>query len=144
MTENEKLTRRTSLLRLAGLAAAAGSGAAWKVEPASAGPKAVSAGLVTCVLTPELTEGPYYVAGEKIRRDITEGKPGVALLLHLTVMNASTCALVKNAAVEIWHCDALGVYSGAVANNPGTNFLRGIQRTNAKGVATFATIYPGF
>jgi len=144
MTENEKLTRRTSLLRLAGLAAAAGSGAAWKVESADAGPKAVSAGLVKCVLTPELTEGPYYVAGEKIRRDITEGKPGVALLLNLTVMNASTCALVKNAAVEIWHCDALGVYSGAIANNPGTNFLRGMQRTNAKGVATFKTIYPGF
>jgi protocatechuate 3,4-dioxygenase beta subunit len=126
MTENERLTRRTSLLRLAGLAAAAG------------------AGLVKCVLTPELTEGPYYVAGEKIRRDITEGKPGVALLLNLTVMDASTCGLVKNAAVEIWHCDALGVYSGAVANNPGTNFLRGMQRTNATGVATFKTIYPGF
>jgi protocatechuate 3,4-dioxygenase beta subunit len=104
----------------------------------------VSAGLVKCVLTPELTEGPYYVAGEKIRRDITEGEPGVALLLNLTVVNASTCALVKNAAVEIWHCDALGVYSGAVANNPGTNFLRGMQRTNAKGVATFKTVYPGF
>ncbi len=59
MTENEKLTRRTSLLRLAGLAAAAGTGAAWKVESAAAGPKAVSAGLVKCVLTPELTEGPY-------------------------------------------------------------------------------------
>src|SRR4029079_13839209 len=144
MTENEKLTRRTSLLRLAGLAAAAGTGAAWKVESPAAGRKAVSAALVKCVLTPELTEGPYYVAGEKIRRDITEGEPGVALLLNLTVMNAATCALVKSAAVEIWHCDALGVYSGAVANNPGTNFLRGMQRTNAKGVATFKTIYPGF
>jgi protocatechuate 3,4-dioxygenase beta subunit len=144
MTDRERLTRRTSLLRLAGLAAAAGTGAAWKVESAAAGPKAVAEGLVTCVLTPELTEGPYYVAGEKIRRDITEGKPGTALLLSLTVMNASTCGLVKNAAVEIWHCDALGVYSGAVANNPGTNFLRGMQRTNTKGVATFKTIYPGF
>ena len=41
-------------------------------------------------------------------------------------MNASTCKPVKNAAVEIWHCDAGGVYSGAVANNPGTNFLRGV------------------
>jgi protocatechuate 3,4-dioxygenase beta subunit len=144
MTEQERITRRRSLLRLAGLAAAAGAGAAWNVGSADAGPKAVANGLVTCVLTPELTEGPYYVAGEKIRRDITEGKPGTALLLSLTVMNASTCRLVKNAAVEIWHCDALGVYSGAVANNPGTNFLRGMQRTNAKGVATFKTIHPGF
>jgi protocatechuate 3,4-dioxygenase beta subunit len=51
---------------------------------------------------------------------------------------------VKNAAVDIWHCDALGVYSGAVAGNSGTNFLRGVQKTNAKGVASFKTIYPGF
>ena len=51
---------------------------------------------------------------------------------------------MRNAAVDVWHCDALGVYSGAVADNPGTNFLRGIQKTNAKGVATFKTIYPGF
>lgn len=121
----EKLTRRASLLKFAGLAAA---GSAWHLETAdAAGPLAVSSGLVKCVLTPELTEGPYYVAGEKIRRDITEGKPGAPLQLHLTVVNASTCRPVKNAAVEIWHCDALGVYSGAVANNPGTNFLRGMQ-----------------
>jgi protocatechuate 3,4-dioxygenase beta subunit len=144
MTDQEKLTRRGSLVRLAGLAAAGGA-AAWGIESADgAGPQAVSAGLVKCVLAPELTEGPYYVDGEKLRRDITEGRPGTPLQLDLTVINAATCKVVKNAAVDIWHCDASGVYSGAVANNPGTNFLRGIQRTNAKGVATFRTIYPGF
>jgi protocatechuate 3,4-dioxygenase beta subunit len=141
-------TRRGSLIRLAGLASLAAGGAAWHLEDAAdasgAGPLAVSAGLVSCVLTPELTEGPYYVAGEKLRRDITEGKAGTALLLNLTVVNASTCKPVKNAAVDIWHCDALGVYSGAIANNSGTNFLRGVQRTNAKGIATFKTIYPGW
>jgi protocatechuate 3,4-dioxygenase beta subunit len=145
--ENERLTRRGSLLRLAGIAAAAGGGAAWRLENADAagsGPLAVSSGLVSCVLTPELTEGPYYVSGEKLRRDITEGKAGTPLLLNLTVVNASTCKVVRNATVDIWHCDALGVYSGAIANNPGTNFLRGIQKTNAKGIATFKTIYPGF
>ena len=104
----------------------------------------MSSGLVSCVLTPELTEGPFYVADEKLRRDITEGKPGMPLLLNLTVVNASTCKLIKNATVDIWHCDALGVYSGAIANNDGTNFLRGIQKSNAKGVATFKTIYPGW
>jgi hypothetical protein len=146
-SEGERLTRRGSLLRLAGIAAAAGGGAAWRLDSADAagsGPLAVSSGLVSCVLTPELTEGPYYVAGEKLRRDITEGKAGTPLLVNLTVVNASTCKPVKNAAVDIWHCDALGVYSGAVANNAGTNFLRGVQRTNAKGVATFKTIYPGW
>jgi protocatechuate 3,4-dioxygenase beta subunit len=145
--ENERLTRRGSLLRLAGIAAAAGGGAAWRLDSADAagsGPAAVSSGLVACILTPELTEGPYYVAGEKIRRDITEGKAGTPLLLDLTVINATTCKAVKNASVDIWHCDAVGVYSGAIANNAGTNFLRGVQKTNANGVATFKTIYPGW
>jgi hypothetical protein len=144
--ENERLTRRGTLLRLAGIAAAAGGVGALRLDDAdgASGPLAVSSGLVKCVLTPELTEGPYYVAGEKLRRDVTEGKAGTALLLRLTVVNASTCKPVKNASVEIWHCDAGGVYSGAVANNPGTNFLRGVQKTNATGVATFKTIYPGW
>jgi hypothetical protein len=146
--DHNRFTRRGSLIRLAGLAAAAGSGGAvWKLGDADAsgsGPLAVSSGLVSCVLTPELTEGPYYVAGEKLRRDITEGKAGTPLLLNLTVVNASTCKPVQNAALDIWHCDALGVYSGAIANAPGTNFLRGVQKTNAKGIATFKTIYPGW
>jgi protocatechuate 3,4-dioxygenase beta subunit len=138
---------RASLLRLAGLAAAAGGTAAWKVtdsDGAASGPLAVSSGLVTCVLAPELTEGPYYVPNERLRRDITEKKAGVSLLLGLTVVNASSCKTIRNAAVDIWHCDALGQYSSDLAGNPGTNFLRGVQRTNAKGVATFRTIYPGF
>ena len=145
MTEHETgLTRRESLLRLAGAAALVGMGGAWKLataEAAGSGTDAVSQGLVKCVLTPELTEGPYYVSGEKLRRDITEGKPGTALLLTLAVLNARTCKVVKGATVEIWHCDAGGVYSGAVANNPGTNFLRGGQKTNANGIAQ---IYPGW
>jgi protocatechuate 3,4-dioxygenase beta subunit len=144
--EPKRLTRKESLLRFAGVAAAVGGGAAWKLneEADAAGPLAVSSGLVACVLTPELTEGPYFVDGEKLRRDITEGKPGLPLQLSLKVVNASTCKVVKNASVDIWHCDASGAYSGAVANNPGTNFLRGVQRTNAKGIASFKTIYPGF
>jgi protocatechuate 3,4-dioxygenase beta subunit len=144
--EPKRITRRESLLRFAGVAAAVGGGAAWKLEndADAAGPLAVSSGLVSCVLTPELTEGPYYVDNEKLRRDITEGKSGTPLLLNLKVLNASTCKPVKSAVVDIWHCDAEGVYSGAVANNPGTNFLRGLQKTNAQGVATFKTIYPGF
>jgi protocatechuate 3,4-dioxygenase beta subunit len=145
--ETERLTRRGSLVRLAGLAAAAGGAAAWRLDSADAagsGPLAVSSGAVSCVLTPELTEGPFYVAGEKVRRDITEGKPGTPLLLNLRVLAASTCGMVRNAAVEIWHCDASGAYSGAVANNPGTNFLRGMQKTNRVGIATFKTIYPGW
>jgi protocatechuate 3,4-dioxygenase beta subunit len=137
-----RLTRRQTLLRLAGFAVAAGGVAA--LERPSSGAAALTEGLAQCVLTPELTEGPYYVAGERIRHDITEGKPGLPLLLSLRVVGASSCRFIRNAAVDVWHCDAGGVYSGAVAQSPGTNFLRGVQRTNAKGVATFKTIYPGW
>jgi protocatechuate 3,4-dioxygenase beta subunit len=84
------------------------------------------------------------VPGEAIRRDITEGKPGTPLLLSCRIVDASTCKPIAKAAVDVWHCDALGIYSGAIANNSGTNFLRGVQRTNAQGVATFKTVYPGF
>ena len=145
--EDSRLTRRQSLLRLAGAAAVVGgAGGAWRLATAdaSSGSEAVSKGLVQCVLTPELTEGPYYVSGEKLRRDITEGKAGTPLLLNLKVINASNCKVVKNATVELWHCDAGGAYSGDVAGNPGTNFLRGGQKTNANGIAQIKTIYPGF
>jgi protocatechuate 3,4-dioxygenase beta subunit len=148
MTEHGTgLTRKESLLRFAGAAALVGTGGAWRLataEAAGSGTDAVSQGLVKCVLTPELTEGPYYVTGEKLRRDIAEGKPGAPLLLRLEVLNARTCKAIRNATVEIWHCDAGGSYSGAVANNPGTNFLRGGQKTNANGIAQIKTIYPGW
>ncbi len=94
------------------------------------------------MLTPELTEGPYYISGEKLRRNITEGRPGVPLALELTVVDASTCKPIKGASVAIWHCDALGVYSG-VQGNTGT-FMRGVQKTDAHGLARFTTVYPGW
>jgi protocatechuate 3,4-dioxygenase beta subunit len=134
----ERLTRR----RLLGLTAAAVGSAALPVEAAEANPRAVASGAVTCVLAPEMTEGPYYVPAEAVRRDITEGRPGAPLQLRLTVVNASTCKPLRNAAVDIWHADASGVYSG-VAGNSGT-FLRGVQRTDRAGIAVFDTIYPGW
>jgi len=149
MTE-ARITRRGSLVKLGGAAVAAVAG--WKavdsVDSASgagAGPAAVATGLVSCVLTPEQTEGPYYLPGDKVRRNVTEGRPGVALTLKLTVVDVSTCKPIKGAAVDIWHCDAGGVYSGtSVQGTEDETFLRGIQKTDAKGVATFKTIYPGW
>ncbi len=94
------------------------------------------------MLAPEQTEGPYYVDDAVVRRNVTEGKPGVALTLRLTVVNVANCKPITGAAVEIWHCDAGGVYSG-VQGDTGM-FLRGVQRTDAKGVAIFRTIYPGW
>ena len=145
---DEQLTRRGSLAKLAGLAAAAAGGAGiWKASEAdAAGPNAVSSGLVTCVLSPEMTEGPYYVAADaKIRKDIRAGQPGTPLALKLGVANVASCKPVKGAAVDIWHASAAGVYSDEQQNDTvGQTFLRGVQKTNANGIATFTTIYPGW
>jgi protocatechuate 3,4-dioxygenase beta subunit len=65
----------------------------------------------TCLLTPEVTAGPYWVEEALTRRNVTEGKPGVPLVIRFKVLNAKTCKVIGNADVEIWHCDALGNYS---------------------------------
>ena len=114
-------------------------------QPSASIAAAVASGLVTCVLTPEMTEGPYFVEGDKVRRNITEGKPGVPLALRLTVVDVSTCRPIRAAAVDIWHCDAGGVYSAtSVQGTEGLTFLRGIQRTDKNGLALFKTVYPGW
>jgi protocatechuate 3,4-dioxygenase beta subunit len=97
-----------------------------------------------CVLTPELTEGPYYLPSEPFRRNITEGRPGWPLILELTVVDADTCKPIKGASVEIWHADAGGNYSGFGATASNRTFLRGQQNCDGDGVATFRTIYPGW
>jgi protocatechuate 3,4-dioxygenase beta subunit len=95
-------------------------------------------------LTPEQEEGPYYVALEKIRKDITLGQPGVPLTLKLKIVNSTTGKPIRNAACDIWHCDASGVYSDeSVENTVGATWLRGVQLTGADGIAEFDTIYPG-
>ena len=148
--ERTRTTRRGSLLALGGLLASGLGGVAWKTaspeeaDAAGVGPAAVAAGLVTCILTPEQTEGPYYIANEKVRRDIRDGHKGALLDLRTTVVDASTCKPVKGALVEIWHCDAAGLYSGFGAGASSRTFLRGGQRTDAKGLARFTTIYPGW
>src|SRR3954471_24474976 len=86
------------------------------------------AATVSCILTPEQTEGPYYIAGEKLRRNITEGRPGTPLVLRTFVVDAATCRPIRNAAVDIWHADASGVYSGFGGGSSNRTFMRGIQR----------------
>jgi protocatechuate 3,4-dioxygenase beta subunit len=97
-----------------------------------------------CVLTPEQEEGPFYIDLARVRHDIVENRPGVPLALALTVVDANTCEPIRDAAVDIWHCDALGVYSGEPSEgSEGKTYLRGIQLTDGNGRADFATIYPG-
>ncbi|MGB2953279.1 MAG: intradiol ring-cleavage dioxygenase [Gaiellaceae bacterium] len=143
--DETRFTRRGSLVRLGGFMAAALGAGSWKVAPSEgAGPAGVASGEISCVLTPEQTEGPYYIPNERVRRNITEGRPGVPLVLQASVVDASTCRPIKGAAVDIWHADASGVYSGFGAGAASRTFMRGLQRTDASGLARFRTIYPGW
>src|SRR2546426_11917781 len=110
-----QFTRR-SLLRFAGVVAAAiGADAVksgWFADEAAGGPAAVASGAVSCVLTPEQTEGPYYIPKEKLRRNITEGRPGTPLTLRLTDVDDSTSKPIKVTADDIRHCYATGISLG--------------------------------
>lgn len=101
----------------------------------------------SCILTPEVTDGPYYVTGEFIRKNVTEGQAGVPLYLEIQYLDVNTCEAVPDVYVDIWNANSTGVYSGIVAtgNDGGwdTTFLRGIQATDEDGVASFETIFPG-
>src|SRR5262245_18399145 len=95
--EENRTTRRGSLVKLGGLAAAALGAGVWKgssSENAAAqrtGPVALASGAVSCVLAPEQTAGPYYLPGDNVRGIVTERKSGVPLTLKLTVVGVSTC-----------------------------------------------------
>ena len=130
------LSRREAI---AGAAAAAGAGLFILLR---GGPEASdAASRPGCVLSPEQTEGPYYIDNGLIRSNITDGKKGVPLDLRLQVLNASSCRPIGGATVEVWHCDALGNYSGF--STPG-RYCRGGQRANGAGNVRFRTIYPGW
>ena len=108
-----------------------------------------------CVVRPEVTEGPYYVEEDLVRSDIRSDpssgavKQGAPLVLTFSVLQVSsnTCRPLQGATLELWHCDAAGIYSDVTDpgfNTKGQKFLRGSQVTDAEGRATFTTIYPGW
>ena len=145
---NQRLTRRQTLgiAGAAGTAVVLGGGAGKVISKLAEDPDEVTAATAarSCKLTPEVTEGPFYVALDKIRKDITEGRPGVPLTLRIRVIDTKRCAPIHGAAVDVWHCDAGGLYSDESSNGTaGQTYLRGVQLTNKKGYATLKTIYPG-
>jgi protocatechuate 3,4-dioxygenase beta subunit len=105
-----------------------------------------------CVLIPEEMAGPYPLdlsgSEQFFRTDITEGKEGLPMTLTMAIVDVnSDCAPLAGARVDLWHCDALGVYSGY--QQPGVDatsetFCRGIQLADANGQVTFQTIFPGW
>ncbi len=108
-----------------------------------------------CVVRPALTEGPIFVDDQANRSDIrtdpTTGAVSQGATLDLTfrvsTLNESACAPLAGAQVDLWHCDAEGIYSDTDYENMGTvgqKFLRGHQFTDGQGVCSFTTIYPGW
>jgi len=74
---------------------------------------------VSCILTPEVTYGPYYVSGELIRSDVVGGQEGVPVHLEYQYIDVSTCEPVSGLYVDTWQANATGVYSGVVASGNG-------------------------
>ncbi|MBB6410255.1 intradiol ring-cleavage dioxygenase [Mesorhizobium sangaii] len=147
------LSRRKAL----GLIAVTAGGGAFLPAAAIAAQSSAYAGLTlfqsgagVCAITPEVTEGPFYFDAKLERADVTEGKKGVALTVRLQVVDAA-CRPLAGVRVDIWHCDARGAYSGYPGQGDGRDvdtsgqtFLRGWQKTDASGIVSFATIYPGW
>lgn len=106
-----------------------------------------------CMLMPVVDEGPLYVKGEQIRKNIRESEPGIKMTLAIQVVDYKTCQVVPNAYVDIWSSNSTGIYTG-VQGYPGMGdpkdasilkltALRGIQPTDEHGVASFDGILPG-
>ncbi|MBJ8342603.1 intradiol ring-cleavage dioxygenase [Antrihabitans sp. YC3-6] len=78
-----------------------------------------------CALSKEETQGPYWFDVDSIRNDLREDRPGTTFVLALRVQDGAMCAVdpsaggIANAVVEIWHCDAGGVYSGFESGSSG-------------------------
>jgi len=122
------------------------------IAPAAPGP--------AFLLTPEQIAGPYFRNPNLIRRNISEGANGLPLLLRLNIVDAMTGTPIRDALVDIWHCNARGAYSGwskvnpdeevdasdigAIPRTDDDTYLRGGQFTDKKGTVRFTTIYPGF
>jgi protocatechuate 3,4-dioxygenase beta subunit len=148
--EGQRLSRREVVAFLGA------TGMVWLAGGSLFSRRAVASTLTPlCVVRPEQTGGPYFVDERlnrsDIRSDPTDGRvrPGTPLALTLQVsrLNAGDCQPLPGAQVDIWHCDALGVYSDVQDpgfNTIGQKFLRGYQVTDARGEARFVTVYPGW
>jgi len=159
----KRVSRRQALEALSMAAGAAVMGACGGSSPTSPTTVATTTTTTTtggapssaaCAVAASETQGPYPDMTGMInnaaffRRDVTEGRSGLPVTLAMTIVNAAAgCAAVSGANVEIWQCDAEGHYSEYAQpgyNGTGQTFLRGLQTTDASGLVTFRTIYPGW
>jgi protocatechuate 3,4-dioxygenase beta subunit len=110
-----------------------------------------------CKMLKNSVEGPFYFCTNPGIADIAQGKPGAPLAIALRAVDAATCQPIRDAVIDIWHCDASGLYSGhglavdeaiqSASHTPpvnGDRHCRGALRTDADGIAEFRSIYPGY
>ena len=161
--EVENSGRRDVIKVLVGGGLAATLGCASNQRPAFVGSGATPRGGAAlspssaCIERPAQTEGPYFVDEKLTRSDIRADpmdgsrSPGVPLELVLAVHRSTdmTCSPLGGVLVDVWHCDAAGIYSDVVDTDAhfdtsGKKFLRGNLLTDARGVVRFTTIYPGW
>ena len=141
------------LARCSGTAPGSGAEAAAREAGREAG---TGDGIVSgCVARPQMTAGPYFVHGALERSDIrpdpatgevSAGTP-LGLAFRVSRIAESACVPLAGAIVDVWQCDALGVYSDVADpsfDTRGRKFLRGWQATDAEGLARFTTVYPGW
>ncbi|MFT3692189.1 MAG: hypothetical protein QM831_03545 [Kofleriaceae bacterium] len=109
----------------------------------------------TCSETLEGEIGPYFAddsANGFERSDIranldgSDVQTGIPLELTFYIYDASNgCVAYEGAQVDIWHCNASGVYSDIGAEGTSNQqWLRGYQISDASGMVTFKTIVPGW
>jgi protocatechuate 3,4-dioxygenase beta subunit len=121
---------------------------------ATAAASGTQAAMPACVVRPEVTEGPYFVDEVLKRSDlriasdgsVKEGIP-LRLIFNVSSISSAMCTPLEGVHVDVWHCDALGQYSGvqdAGFAYMDETWLRGYQITDKNGVAEFLTIYPGW
>jgi protocatechuate 3,4-dioxygenase beta subunit len=155
-----RILSRREMLALLGVAGAGAVASRLIAQPATGRVAATGnpgAWLPACVVTPAQTEGPYFVDERlnrvDIRSDPGTGKvsEGAQLDLEMRVYRVANgaCQPMANAMVDIWQCDAMGIYSDVRDTNgffstTGQKFLRGYQMTDANGIAKFTTVYPGW
>lgn len=106
-----------------------------------------------CTATPSETAGPFptHSPSSLVTNDITSNRTGVPLTIKITVNNHNNgCAALANAIVDIWHCDKDGNYSEygggdmQATSYTSVHFLRGRQTTDASGIVTFTSVFPGW
>ena len=150
-TMQPRISRREAF-RLAGAAGAVALvGRPRALEPAAAQSTTTPA----CVVSPALTEGPYFVDDSATgynrsnilsNLDGSNTQTGVPFTLTLYVYDAkNSCAAMPGVQVDIWHCNATGVYSAESSESTSSQtWLRGYQLTDSSGKVQFTTIIPGW